>query len=325
MIEAAAPTDADDPPPSPSVVGPILRLLVGLALVAGPLTLAWQRWDVLAAGNPITVAVAVVLVILGLLTVGLALARLRGRRVKRSRLRSAVVGLGLVVALLISGFLGWARPLPAEPAAVAALSSSEGVGYRSHAGWYEFVPATVPRVGFVFYPGAKVDARAYAAMLRPLAESGILVAVVAEPAGIALIPGTPVRTAIDAHPEIEAWAVGGHSLGGVAAALQAEGDVGIDAVVFWGSFPAGEMRADLEVLSVSGTQDGLSTPDTVEASRGDLPPNAQYAVVEGANHAAFGDYGPQSGDNPAVGDPAALRSEITDETYNFLAGLNPPS
>lgn len=300
---------------------PIVRLLVGLALIAGPLIMGWQRWAVLAAGNPITVVVAIALVVLGLLTVGLAAASLLGRKPKRSRLRTVALSVGLVVALLASAFLGWARPLPAEPVAIAALSSNELLEYREHQGWYEFIPSQLSSVGFVFYPGAKVDARAYAAMLRPLAESGVLAAVVAEPIGIALIPGTPDDAAIQAHPEIETWAVGGHSLGGVAAALKAEGDAGIDGLVFWGSFPAGEIRSDLEVLSVSGSEDGLSTPENVVASRADLPPQTEYAVIEGANHAAFGNYGPQSGDNPAVGDPAVLRNQITDATYGFLAGL----
>lgn len=283
--------------------------------------MAWQRWAVLSAGNPITVVVGVALVVLGLLTVVLAVVRLCGRKPKRSRLKTVAVSIVLIVGLLASAFLGWARPLPAEANAIAALSSGDQIEYREHLGWYEFVPAEPSGVGFVFYPGAKVDARAYAAILRPLAERGVLVAVVAEPIGIALIPGTPDDTALAAHPEVEKWALGGHSLGGVSAALKAESDESIDAVVFWGSFPAGAMRADLSVLSVSGSEDGLSTPERVQASKDNLPPDAQYAVIEGANHAAFGNYGPQAGDNAAVGDPAALRSEITDATYDFLTKL----
>ncbi len=300
----------------------IVRLVVGLALIAGPLIMAWQRWAVLAAGNPITVVMGVVLALCGLLTVILAVARLLGRRnPRRSRLKTVAVSIVLIVGLLASAFLGWARPWPAEANAIAALGSGDRIEYREHVGWYEFVPTDPGGVGFVFYPGAKVDARAYAAMLRPLAERGVLVAVVAEPIGIALLPGTPDDAALSAHPEIETWALGGHSLGGVSAALKAQRDQEIDGLVFWGSFPAGRIRSDLAVLSVSGSEDGLSTPDNVEASRADLPPETQYVVIAGANHAAFGDYGPQSGDNPAVGDPATLRAEITDATYAFLADL----
>ena len=313
-------TSAQSPPKAPAI-WPIVRLFVGLALIAGPLVLAWQRWGVLAAGNPITVVVAIAVAALGLLTSGFAVARLVGRRANRSWVKTVALSLALAVGLLASAFLGWARPLPAEPVALAALSSNDQVDYVKHSGWYEFVPTQPSSVGFVFYPGAKVDARAYAAMLRPLAESGILVAVVAEPMGIALIPGTPDDAAVSAHPEVTTWAVGGHSLGGVAAAMKAEDDADIDGLVFWGSFPAGKTRPDLDVLSVSGSEDGLSTPENVEASRADLPPQTEYAVIQGANHAAFGNYGPQSGDNPAVGDPAALRSEITDDTYAFVAGL----
>ena len=43
-----------------------------------------------------------------------------------------------------------------------------------------------PTVGLVFVPGARVDPRAYAHILRPLAEAGYLVAVLKEPFGLAL-------------------------------------------------------------------------------------------------------------------------------------------
>ena len=88
--------------------------------------------------------------------------------------------------------------------------------------WYELAPVKrartgkviKPKTGLIFVPGARVDARAYAHILRPLAEAGYLVAVLKEPFGFALIQPDHAETVIDLHPEIAYWAIGGHSLGG---------------------------------------------------------------------------------------------------------------
>jgi hypothetical protein len=68
-------------------------------------------------------------------------------------------------------------------------------------GWYELVPARKdsagedirPTTGFVFVPGARVDYRAYALVLRPLAEAGFLVVVLKEPFGFAVLDLVMVR------------------------------------------------------------------------------------------------------------------------------------
>ena len=129
-----------------------------------------------------------------------------------------------------------------------------------------------PTTGLVFIPGARVDARAYAHILRPLAEAGYLVAVLKEPFGFSVIDADHAETVLDVHPEINYWAVGGHSLGGVTAASFADADEQVNGLVLYGSYPASQMvRTDLKVLSVSGTADGLTTPADIEAAKPYLP------------------------------------------------------
>ncbi len=53
------------------------------------------------------------------------------------------------------------------------------------------------------------------------------------------------------------------------------------------------------MVSVSGSLDGLATPDKIEASRVLLPADTIWIPIEGGNHAQFGWYGDQPGDNPA--------------------------
>lgn len=97
--------------------------------------------------------------------------------------------------------------------------------------------------------------------------------------------------------------VAGHSLGGVAASSVAGGsDRRVRGLLLWASFPNGSIagEADLEVTSISGSEDGLSTPAKVRASADDLTAGTELVEVEGATHAFFGDYGTQSGDGTAT-------------------------
>jgi pimeloyl-ACP methyl ester carboxylesterase len=198
-----------------------------------------------------------------------------------------VAGGVLVVAVL--GIAAWLRPYAAEPVAIEAATSSASVEVVDGPTAWELRPRGGPTgVGVVFFPGALVDPRAYLALLRPLAERGHLVVVVKPPFAIALLAtADPV---LDAHPAVRGWAVGGHSLGGVAAArAAASADARIEGVFFWASYPDRDLSgAPLAAASVSGDRDTLSTPADIDASRALLPPGTVFTVVAGAVHAFFG-------------------------------------
>jgi dienelactone hydrolase len=124
--------------------------------------------------------------------------------------------------------------------------------------------------------------------------------------------------------------VGGHSLGGVVAATEADGadsDATSPAVglLLYASYPAGDISGSLTsaVLSISGSRDGLSTPERVDASRTDLPDGSQFTVIDGAVHAYFGDYGPQPGDGTPTISHDDAREQISSATVAFVQGLGP--
>lgn len=175
----------------------------------------------------------------------------------------------------------------------------------------------------MFYPGAKVDARAYAALLRPLASAGYLVVVLKEPFGLALLDTKQGQSIPSLHPEITHWAVAGHSLGGVAAASLADQDRDFAGLLLYASQPASRMdRVNLSVLSVSGANDGLETPAKIQASKADLPPGSKFVEVKGAVHAYFGDYGVQPGDGTPTVARSAAQAQIVAVTRQFLVGLS---
>jgi pimeloyl-ACP methyl ester carboxylesterase len=158
-----------------------------------------------------------------------------------------------------------------------------------------------------------------------LAEAGYLVAVLKEPFGFSLLDADQGRKVLDVHPEITYWAVGGHSLGGTTAASLADQDERVKGLVLFASYPADTLeRTDLKAVSISGAADGLATPADIEASKGKLPPDTSYVVINGAVHSSFGDYGEQSGDGIATVNRSAAQTEISTAAVALLASLAPP-
>lgn len=234
-----------------------------------------------------------------------------------------VVGMGWLAAL------GWARPHTATDQAVLHLRSDDTVLVSESPTRIVLTPVgDASATGVVFLPGALVDARAYAGALRPIAEAGHPVVVVKQPFGIAFLGMGSLDSARSAVPGVTGWVVAGHSLGGTVASLIAEGADDDDVapatgLLLWASYPAGDSSDSLgvPVLSLSGAQDGLATPAKIEASRGNLPPDAEFVELAGVSHAQFGAYGPQAGDgSPSVPDAEAAEA-ITAASLRFVQSV----
>lgn len=329
------------------VVGALLLLAFVRVLRSGP--------DVLLNAHPASVVIWAAAAPLGLVAVVWAGATCvaalrrptepaRSRSARRHRLRRWWLSgsmVALVLALLLAGAVAWSKPMPAEPVALAALTSDDEVQVRDRLLWYELAATPppsgpfdpeptpeeeaeeqAPKVGLIFAPGARVDPRAYAALLRPLAARGNLVVVLKKPLGLAVLDPQPPDEIISGHTEIDRWVVGGHSVGGTVAASFADDEPKVSGLLLLAAWPARTMeRQDLPVLSVTGSADGLATPEDIEETRHRLPEGTFFHVVEGAVHADFGDYGEQSGDGERGVDKQAAQEEIRGTLDEFLAGF----
>lgn len=319
----------DQPAPTRSLArraGLGLRALVGAALVVAPVAVVASTGDTVAHQHPalaVLLAVSLLAGALGLVRV-VVLARRPARPAGRRVLRAvgAVAGYGALAVL--AGVAWWLRPFPATDVALASLAPDDAVDVQETAGWYAFVPqGTEPTTGLVYSPGARVDVRATAAVLRPLAEAGYLVVALKEPLGIALTSPDQSAQAMAAFDGVDRWAVGGHSLGGVAAAQFAAGhDDEVDGLLLHASYPIGDMSgADLLVTSVWAGEDGLTTAADVEASRANLPATTRFVEVPGAVHAFFADYGPQPGDGTPLVPREQAQAEILTADLALLASV----
>lgn len=322
------------------------RLVIGVLLIVVPSWALLSRLDAIWNGHPAYPATLLLTVAVGLTLVATAFSPWRrdpepdgapweqdeapttrnAVRETKTRRRGWWIAGRVVIAVLAVGWVGvlaWLRPFPAGPDALAALQSDQTVTVVDHPTSIELIPS-VPApstVGLVFSPGARVDARAYAALLRPAAEAGYLVVILKEPFGLAITQVGQSAGPIADHPEIGRWAVGGHSLGGVSAAWFAGDHLDtVDGLLLWASFPNDDMSADtsLQVESIYGSNDLLATPADIERSKSKLPPDATFTEIEGGVHAYFGDYGEQPGDGqPSIGRDEAS-AQISAATVDFL-------
>lgn len=242
----------------------------------------------------------------------------------RKNPRWVLIGILLLIVALGVGVGFATRPLEPMPQALGAMQPDAQVLVQNES-WLVFKPrANEPTTGFIFYPGGLVDPRAYAPMAHDMAAQGFLVVITPMPLNLAFFDANQAQEVMRAYPSIKHWALGGHSLGGVAAAMFVKSHPdAVQGIAFWASYPADSM-VDYKgsVLSVSGTRDGLSTPAKIDASRAMLPASTKFVAIEGGNHGQFGWYGLQSGDNAATISREEQEKQIVGATIQQLKMLS---
>lgn len=211
-----------------------------------------------------------------------------------------------LLLLAVLGFVAWGlTPLGPTELALQALETGDGVTVTEAAGGWAFSPrSSEPTSGFVFYPGGRVDARSYAPLAREIASRGYLVVIPKVPLSLAFFDINAADKAHAEFPKIKTWVVGGHSLGGVAAALYAQSNPFVArGLVLYASYPTGGAdfsESGLPAASITGTLDGVVNKQSLADSYPKLPADADLTPILGGNHAQFGSYGTQPGDNPAT-------------------------
>lgn len=182
---------------------------------------------------------------------------------------------------------------------ISALQSDENVEVKKIFIWrwldylYVFQPVqTTATTGFIIYPGGTADPQGYAPPAHKLAARGFLTAIVSMPFDLAVFGSSRALTVTRMFRDIDTWAIGGHSLGGVMACNYARSFTRtVDAVIMWASYPSETYRIDdkdLKVLSIYGTADQSVTLDEIETSRQHLPEDTEWVKIEGGTHGQFG-------------------------------------
>lgn len=175
-------------------------------------------------------------------------------------------------------------------------------------------------IGFIFYPGGKVEYTAYEPLMAACSEKGVLCVLLKMPLNLAVLDINAAEDITGQFPQISHWYIGGHSLGGsMAAAYGEEYYDKLCGVVLLGAYSTADLsETGLAVLSVYGSEDGVMNREKYDKYRSMLPEDMREIVIEGGCHSGFGMYGTQAGD----GEPSITADEqiniTAEEIYQFL-------
>ena len=221
-----------------------------------------------------------------------------------SKGRKILITALLSVVLLLGGSLAYLLPYnKAEEECYKDLeSTAEITCIRCESGstyWYAF---TGPErdTALIFYPGAKIEAAAYAKLMKEIAAKGIDVYVIDFPFHMAFFNMNAADLILHDNSYENVY-VGGHSLGGVAASSYARNNVDkVKGIILLASYPTAKINDKLSLLSVYGDKDGCLEMDAYNDAKLNWPANHFEEVIGGGNHAQFAQYGKQKGDNEAT-------------------------
>ncbi|MGE8138005.1 alpha/beta family hydrolase [Bacillus safensis] len=233
-----------------------------------------------------------------------------------------ITGMTLLALIILAfgAFYTWSRFTYGPSEALKKQVNIEQVEHKNNV--YTF-KAPKSDTGIILYPGAKVEPLAYAYIGDTLMKKGYSVFIPDMPFSFAIFNPNKAQDIIKDHQTIKHWYIGGHSLGGAAAAMFAEKNQSkLDGLFFLASYPASDdlKQSSLKILSISGEKDGLATQEKIKKSKTNLPSQTVYHEIKGGNHAQFGMYGKQKGDQPA--DIPAL-SQQNDLIQTMLDWLKP--
>lgn len=167
-------------------------------------------------------------------------------------------------------------------------------------------------IGIIVYGGGKVDPLSYAY----LSELDANVFLVRFPFQLAVFGINKGNQVMEEYPDITQWIVVGHSLGGSMGYLYLNNAiVPVAGIVYLASYPTGE--STIPTRALFGTVDGLIDASEYEA----LFSPEEFVLIDGANHAQFGEYGMQAGDQPARISAVAQRMAVIQTITSFIESL----
>ncbi|MEK4426495.1 alpha/beta family hydrolase [Solibacillus sp. FSL K6-1523] len=219
---------------------------------------------------------------------------------KKSLKYKIITGSAIFFILLISGFFIYVNSYyKAGSLALDSLKTDAFVKVEEN-GDILFEPVShAKNIGFIFYPGAKVEASAYASLANEIASKGYPVIIAKMTFNLAILSPNRADHIISNYENIDTWVIGGHSLGGVMASNYALENNKIKGLVLLASYPQNKVdftNKPMKVLSLWGSNDQVADLNKVKKAKNVMPSDAEFIEIKGGNHGGFGDYGHQKGD-----------------------------
>jgi hypothetical protein len=198
--------------------------------------------------------------------------------------------LSLVLILTGAFFIYVSDYYRADNTAIAVMKSDNTL--RVQGNLTILSPDKPSDTALIFYPGAKVEHTAYIPILEKLRQNGITCVLIQMPFNMAIFDPNAADKVFGELPEIKNWYIGGHSMGGaMASSFAANHKDKVKGLVLLGAYIYGDVSPK-NALTVYGTLNA-SLKDNIKYTE-------NVVIIEGGNHAQFGNYGEQKGDPPAT-------------------------
>ena len=220
----------------------------------------------------------------------------------------------LFLVLLLAGsfFVYVSDNYKADDTALNALASDEVIIEKTGYGW--FFDGPTEDTALIFYPGAKVDEKAYAPLLHEIAAKGIDVCLIDSAFDIAFFNMNGAEKAMQEY-DYASWYIGGHSLGGVVASYYLQKHPkDFEGLVLLASYTNKKMPDSIKEIVIVGSEDGVINRKALAKGRELASADYHEFTIEGGNHCQFGSYGFQKGDDEAE----ITTEEQIDQTADFI-------
>ena len=170
-----------------------------------------------------------------------------------------------------------------------------------------------PKETMIFYPGAKVEYTAYLTLLEDLAsELEMTIYLLPMPFNLAIFDSDQAGDVIEANKEVTRWYIGGHSMGAAMASKYAsDHPEQVEGLILLAGYLYGDYPSE-KTLTVYGSLN-TSVEEKIDYTQ-------NVVVIEGGNHAQFGNYGEQRGDAEAKITREQQQAETIEVVKQFIQG-----
>ena len=255
------------------------------------------------------------------------IAKKRKKLKKQSRNKAIIKAVLILLICSVLGFFIWLTSYYAPTSeAETYLKSDDAVTVSIDNNFICFTPTNItPTKGFILYPAAKVDAKAYAKICKMISQQGYQVVAVDMPFNFSAFGKNKANEVMNKYNNIEHWVIGGDSLGGLVATRYVNSKLdNIDGVVLISSYPSDSYlkEVNMNVLSIWGSKDGVIDFQSLIDAKEKLPPDTTYVEIEGANHSQFGDYGKYNNDESALISGDDQKQKTVDSIVEFMKNID---
>ena len=246
-------------------------------------------------------------------------------KTSKGKILRNIILIFLAVAVLLSAVIFGmclfnSRPAAQTTAAYQQNFSDVTINMQEDGG-AEILPTNNTKdTGIIFYVGAQITPDAYIPLLARLTEQGYSCFIPNLTFNMAALEPKAADEIISEHPEIGSWYIAGHSMGGLTASgFAADNPDKVDGLILLAAYTNRDLsESKLPVLSIYGDTDGVMNKDLYDKRKEWNPADFEEHIIEGANHAQYGDYGEQPRDNDAVISMESQQKQTADIILEWL-------